>query len=129
MSITEHLISQNLEVTRKAKELFGFRRFYTDRCKTYVNVNGRDVRVKTVEDVKKASKSVNPNYRVNSYSQRNSNAGQRNNYSAAVRNPPSHKQGHNGYYNNYNGGGGYGSRQRPGHRNGGSRQEYSVYNR
>ena len=39
----EHLIPQNLEVTRKAKELFGFRRFYTDRCKTYVNVNGKDV--------------------------------------------------------------------------------------
>ena len=134
MSITEHLIPQNLEVTRKAKELFGFRRFYTDRCKTYVNVNGKDVRVKTVDDVKQASRSVNPNYRVNTnYWHRNSNAGQQNNYSDAVRRPPSHKQGHNGYYNNqynnYNGRGGYGSAKMPPHRNRGSRQEYSVHNR
>ena len=53
VSITEHLTEQNLLVYRKARELFGSRNAHTMNCKIFVDINGKSILVKTVDEVHK----------------------------------------------------------------------------
>ena len=51
LAITEHLTESNLDILKKAKELFGFHNAHTDRCNIMVDVNGKSNKVNTIIDV------------------------------------------------------------------------------
>ena len=51
LAITEHLTESNLNILKKAKELFGFHNAHADRCNIMVDVNGKSNKVNTIIDV------------------------------------------------------------------------------
>ena len=76
MSITEHFTKDNLSVIYRAKELFGYENYYTEKCKIYVNVNDKSICVKTINDVNEAfettiTQAENSNINYSATTQRN----------------------------------------------------------
>ena len=57
MSITEHLTDETREILDRARDVFGSSAVSTDRCKVFVEMNGRFRQMKSVIDVDEALES------------------------------------------------------------------------
>ena len=57
MSITEHLTQSTREILDRARDVFGSSAVSTDRCKVFVEINGRSRQMKSVIDVNEAMES------------------------------------------------------------------------
>ena len=71
LAITEHLIESNLDILKKAKELFGFHNVCTEKCNVIVDVDGKSRKMNTILDVYELFESINAQPHDSTYSSSN----------------------------------------------------------
>ena len=68
LAITEHLTEGNLEILKKAKELFGFHNVFTEKCNVIIDANGKSRKMNTLIDVYELFESIYAEPHDSSYS-------------------------------------------------------------